>query len=136
MEYYEAKKLADQVSDDVTRAAVKIGNAANSYEGNVDRIVESNERLALEQQINRATEQLISLRIAYKSGVLDYKDTKALLTISYFGLKDCFKRSSQQVQINYKRDVESIIMRYDGFFNALNKTIEEINAKEEMIQKS
>ena len=131
MEYYEAKKLKDDLEESIERVGVKVGNASNSFEGNVDRIIESNERLALEQQINRATEQLISIRIAYKSGVLDCKDTKALLTISYYGLKDCFKRSSQQVQVNYNRDVESIIMRYDGFFNALNKTIEKDKKQED-----
>ena len=122
MEYYEAKKLKEDLEESIERVGVKVGNASNSFEGNVDRIIESNERLALEQQINRATEQLISIRIAYKSGVISVKEAQEMLKFSYVNLINCCNKTSKEMRIKYKYGdtIKSVTEKYVSFAESLS----------------
>ena len=136
MEDYTARRLAEAMEDlgsrmqnskliqemeDASQYTRRLSSEIKDHTEKIYEHIQSNEILAIEQQINRATEQFISIKIAYKSGVMDAQETCEMLKFSYLALANCYKRSSREVQSKYVKVINSIYEKYDDFIKPLEK---------------
>ena len=104
-------KIVDQL-DEMNYNSSRQAKSINDHSDKIDEYIESNESLALDQQINRATEQFISIKIAYKSKVLSAKEAGEMLVMSFKSLQACYNRCSQQVKQKYNDQLKSIFTKY------------------------
>jgi len=134
MEDYQARRLAESVDglsarlssgkmvnqlDELNHNARQLSKSINDNNQEIDKYIESNESLAIEQQLNRATEQFISIKISYKSKVLTAKETGEMLLMSYRSLQACYGRSSQHVKQKYNEALKSLLNKYQEFDKVL-----------------
>ena len=136
MEDYEARRLADAMEglsarmqnsnlikemEEASQYTRRLSSAIKDHSEKMDEHIKSNEILVIEQQINRATEQLISIKIAHKSGVMDAQEAVEMLKFSYDAVVNCFKRISREIQPRYTKQINNIYAKYGDFIASLEK---------------
>ena len=136
MEDYEAKRLADSINDmigmmgsgkkvlqeeayEIGQQTRRLSSSLEKHGEKMDEYIESNESLAVEQQLNRATEQFISIKIAYKSKVLSAKEAGEMLLMSFRSLQTCYNRSSQPVKQKYSESLKGLLDKHKEFDKVL-----------------
>ncbi len=98
--------------DEMNHNSNRLWKSIEDNNNKMDKYIESNEILAIEQQFNRATEQYISIQIAYKSKVFSAKEAGENLIMSFKSLQACYNRCSQQVKQKYSEQLKSIFNKY------------------------
>ena len=103
--------MVDQL-DEMNYNSNRLWKAMEDNTNKIDEYIASNESLAIEQQLNRATEQFISIKIAYKSKFLSAKEAGEMLVMSFKSLQACYNRGSNQVKQKYAEQLKSIFTKY------------------------
>ena len=127
MEDYTAKRLAEALEglssvmqtidistlEDMSENARRLYMSMDDHNQKIDKYIESNDRVVLEQAIHNATQQLIQCRIAYKRGELDKDDVYDMLKVSRINLTTTARNYQEKpIFTEYKVAVDTVLRRY------------------------
>ena len=127
MEEHTAKRLAEamenlsaamqsndiRVIEDAGEYVRRLYLSMEDHGKKIDRYIESNDRLVLEQAINNATQQLIQCRIAYKRGELEKEDIYDILKMSRTNLNTTARNyHTKPIFAEYKAVVDNVLKKY------------------------
>ena len=146
MEDYTARRLAEAMEDlsarlnssnlhgelsDVSQYTRNLCMVFDENNQKMDKYIESNEKLIMEQALNNATQQFIQIKLAFKSGALDKEEVKEMLILSSNRMVTCYERSSMAVQQTYKNEVDHKLKKFKIFYDSLAKDQMQEDKKEE-----